>query len=142
MSLKQPILLEFCAPPAGVVIVNDRVSIHTQGIRRVVLVHGVIVAHYEISDHSAEAYAMLILLNSGYADQKEIARAFECSTRSIRRYGQRFDSGGLPALGRASGRPSEITPKEADAQDRTILRMKERGFSNRGIAQRMGLTEN
>jgi len=142
MSIEQQVLLKFCAPPTGVVIVNDRVSIHTEGVRRALLVHGVIVAHYEINDHAAEAYAMLTLLDSGYADQKEIARAFMCSTRSIRRYEQRFESGGLGALGRASGRPSEITPKEADAQDRTILRMKERGFSNRGIAQRMGLTEN
>lgn len=142
MPLKQQTLLEFYAPPAGVVNVNDRVSIHTQGIRRVVLVHGVIIAHFDVSDHAAEAYAMLTLLDSGYADQKEIARAFECSTRSIRRYEQRFESGGLLTLGRSSGRPSEITPKEADAQDRAILRMKERGFSNRGIAQRLGLTEN
>ena len=142
MSIEQQVLLKFCAPPTSVVIVNDRVSIHTEGVRRALLVHGVIVAHYEINDHAAEAYAMLTLLDSGYADQKEIARAFMCSTRSIRRYEQRFESGGLGALGRASGRPSEITPKEADAQDRTILRMKERGFSNRGIAQRMGLTEN
>jgi hypothetical protein len=142
MSPEQQELLKFYAPPAGIVIVNDRVSIHTQGIRRVVLVHGVIIAHYEISDHAAEAYAMLTLLNSSYADQIEIARAFTCSTRSIRRYAQRFESSGLAALARTSGRPSEITPKEADAQDRTILRMKERGFSNRGIAQRMGLTEN
>jgi hypothetical protein len=57
MSSEQQTPLELSAPPVGVVIVNDRVSIHTQGVRRVVLAHGVIVAHYEISDHAAEAYA-------------------------------------------------------------------------------------
>ena len=142
MLPEQQILLEFCAPPTGVIVVNDRVCIRTEGARRLVLVHGVIVAHYEISDRAAEEYAMLILFGSGYADQGEIARAFGYSTRSIRRYEQRFESGGLPALGHTPGRPSEIAPKETDGRDRTILRMKERGFSNRGIAQRLGLAEN
>jgi transposase len=142
MSPEQKVLLKFCAPPAGVVVVNDRVCIRTEGLRRVVLVHGVIVAHYDISDRAAEEYAMLTLFGAGYADQDEIARAFGYSTRSIRRYEQRFESGGLPALGRTPGRPSEIAPKEADGRDRTILRLKERGFSNRGIAQRLGLVEN
>ena len=142
MLPEQQVLLEFCAPPTGVIVVNDRVCIRTEGARRLVLVHGVIVAHYEISDRAAEEYAMLTLFGSGYADQGEIARAFGYSTRSIRRYEQRFESGGLPALGHAPGRPSEIAPKETDGRDRTILRMKERGFSNRGIAQRLGLAEN
>jgi len=142
MSPEQQVLLEFCAPPPGVIIVNDRVCLRTEGSRRVVLVHGVIVAHYDISDRAAEEYAMLNLLGSEYADQKEIARAFVCSTRSIRRYEQRFEWGGLSALGRTPGRPSEIAPKEREGRDRTILRMKERGFSNRDIAQRLGLAEN
>jgi hypothetical protein len=131
MSPEQRILLEFCAPASGVIIVNDRVCIHTEGFRRVVLVHGVIVAHYDKNDRAAEEYAMLTLLDSGYAEQEEIACAFSCSARSIRRYSQKFALGGLPALGRTRGRPSEITPQKTDERDRTILRMKERGFSNR-----------
>ena len=142
MSPEQRILLDFCKPPSGVIVVNDRVCIHTEGFRRVVLVHGVIVAHYDKDDRAAEEYALLTLLDSGYAEQKEIAFAFSCSARSIRRYSERFESGGLPALGRARGRPSKVVPKKADERDRTILRMKERGFSNRGIAQRLGLAEN
>jgi transposase len=142
MSHEQQVLLEFCAPPAGVIVVNDRVCIRTEGSRRVVLVHGVIVAHYDINDRAAEEYSMLTLFGSGYADQDEIARAFGYSTRSIRRYEQQFESGGLHALGRTRGRPSEKVPKEADGRDRKILHLKEKGFSNRGIAQRMGLAEN
>ena len=142
MSPEQQILLDFCPPPAGIIIINDRVCLHSDGPRRVVLVHGVIVAHYDMRDRAAEEYAMLTLLDSGYAGQKEIARAFRCSERSIRRYAQRFESSGLPALGRTPGRPSANAPKEPDGQDRMILRMKEKGFSNRGIAQRLGITEN
>lgn len=142
MSPEQQILLEFCPPPAGIIIVNDRVCLHSEGSRRVVLVHGVIVAHYDMRDRAAEEYAMLTLFDSGYADQKEIARAFRCSERSIRRYAQRFELRGLPALGHTPGRPSAIALKETDGRDRMILRMKEKGFSNRGIAQRLGLAEN
>jgi acyl carrier protein len=53
MSHEQQVLLEFCAPPAGVIVVYDRVCIRTEGSRRVVLVHGVIVAHYDINDRAA-----------------------------------------------------------------------------------------
>jgi transposase len=141
MAPDQKILLEFCTPPSGVLVVNDRVSIHTEGLRRVILVHGVIVAHYDKNDHSAEEYAMLTLLNSGYAEPEQIANAFKCSSRSVRRYSERFESGGLPALGRGKGRPSKSEQKKPDERDKTILRMKERGFSNRGIAQRLGLAE-
>lgn len=142
MSPEQRTLLGFCTPPSGVVIVNDRVCIHAEGFRRVILVHGVIVAHYDKNDRAAEEYAMLTLLDSGYAEQEEVARAFTRSTRSIRRYSERFELGGLPALGRAQGRPSKVALRKTDERDRTILRMKERGFSNRGIAQRLGLAEN
>src|SRR5512137_2578530 len=114
MSPEQQILLEFYPPRAGIIIVNDRVCLHSEGPRRVVLVHGVIVAHYDMRDRAAEEYAMLTLLDSGYADQKEIARTFRCSERSIRRYAQRFELSGLPALGRTPGRPSAIAPKETD----------------------------
>lgn len=142
MSPEQQILLEFCAPPSGVIVVNDRVCIHSEGFRRVVLVHGVIIAHYDKNDRAAEEYALLTLLDSGYAKQEEIACAFSCSTRSIRRYSQRFELGGLPALGLIRGRPTGVAPKKTDARGKTILRMKERGFSNRGIAKRLGLAEN
>lgn len=139
MSPKQRVLLEFYAPPAGVVVVNDRVCVWTDGARRLVLVHGVIVAHYDISDRAAEEYAMLTLFGLGYADQNEIARAFGFSTRSLRRYEQRLESGGLRALGRTAGRPSALTPNRPNGRDQTILPLKEKGFSNRGIAQQLGL---
>jgi transposase len=142
MSPEQQILLEFCPPPAGILIVNDRVCLHSEGFRRVVLVHGVIVAHYDMRDRAAEEYAMLTLMDSGYADQKEIARAFRCSERSIRRYAQRFELSGLPVLGRTPGRPAAVASKATDRRDRMTLRMKEKGFSNRGIAQHLGLAEN
>lgn len=142
MSPQQQLLLELSPPPAGIVVVNDRVNIRTEGTHRVVCVHGVVLAHYDVGDRAAEAYAMVTLFELGYADQDETARAFAYSTRSLRRYQERFESGGLLALGRPRGRPSDKTARRVDGRDRTILRLKEQGFSNRGVAQRLGLVEN
>ena len=73
------------AASSGVITVNDGVSIRTEGTHRVVAVHGVVLAHFDVADRTAAAYAMLTLFESGYADQDDIARAFGCSCRSISR---------------------------------------------------------
>lgn len=127
--------------PSEIVTINDRVSVRTDGTHRVVSVHGVVAAHYDRSDHAAEAYAMVTLVESGYADQNEVARAFGYSSRSVRRYQERLAAGGVRALGRPRGRPSGVTSSRPSARDRTILRLKARGLSNRAIAQRVGVVE-
>jgi len=126
---------------SGVITVNDGVSIRTEGTHRVVSVHGVVLAHFDVADRTAAAYAMLTLFESGYADQDHIARAFGCSSRSLRRYQARLETGGVQALGRPRGRPSQRSPRRATGRDRTILRLKDRGVSNRAIAHRLGLAE-
>ena len=70
-----------------------------------IFVHGVIFSHYAIEDRTAEAYAMVLLFESGYADQNDIARCFGYSARSLRRYQERLKVGGLSALARPEGRP-------------------------------------
>src|SRR5258706_1644378 len=90
------------APSSDTVVVNDRVCFQTEEKQRVVFVHGVIFSHYAIEDRTAEAYAMVLLFESGYADQNDIARCFGYSARSLRRYqerlkvGDRHRSGGHP----------------------------------------------
>ena len=129
------------AASSDVITVNDGVSIRTEGTHRVVSVHGVVLAHFDVADRTAAAYAMLTLFESGYADQDDIARAFGCSCRSVRRYQARLEAGGVQALGRPRGRPSQWRPTRATGRDRTILRLKDRGVSNRAIAHRLGLAE-
>jgi hypothetical protein len=99
----------------------------------VVFVHGVIFSHYAIEDRTAEAYAMVLLFESGYADQNDIARCFGYSARSLRRYQERLKIGGLSALARPEGRPSGSSAghKRNHERDRTILRLKAKGMSNR-----------
>ncbi len=86
-------------------LVNDRVSFQTEDDQRVIYVQGVIFAHYSREDRCAEAYALVKLYESGYADQNDLARCFGYSTRTLRRYQQRLETGGLSALVRPGGRP-------------------------------------
>ena len=141
MLPQQKALLEFPAPPSGTVVVNDRVSIRTEGTHRAVFVQGLVLLHYDVGDRAAEACAMVTLFEAGYADQNDIARAFGYSPRSLRRYQERIESGGLPSLTRPRGRPSHKGPRRIDGRDRTILRLKEHGLSARAIAVRLGFSE-
>ena len=57
-------------------------------------------------DRMAEAHAMVSLVEQGWASQNEVARAFGCSVRTVRRYQRRFEEGGLAALGRTERLPA------------------------------------
>jgi DNA-binding CsgD family transcriptional regulator len=142
-SSQQAELLPVPAPLPGSALVNPPVGIQTEGSQRVILVHGIVFSHYSTQDRAAEAYAMVTLFESGYADQNDIARTFGYSTRTLRRYQQHLEAGGLRALVRPQGRPPASSPLPAriPARDRTILRLKAKGRSNRWIAGRLGLSE-
>jgi DNA-binding CsgD family transcriptional regulator len=130
-------------PTAGTILVNDHVCVETEQGQRVLFVHGIVFSHYSIKDRSAEAYAMVQLFESGYADQNDIARCFGYSVRTLRRYQERFKAGGLSALARPRGRPvvrSSLHNKFHE-RDGTILRLKAKEMSNRWIAGRLGLSE-
>ncbi len=141
MLPKQSTLLEFPAPPPGTVVVNDRVTVRTEGTHRAVFVQGLVLTHYDVADRAAEACAMVTLFEAGYADQNDIARAFAYSPRTLRRYQEQIESGGLSSLGRPRGRPSEKGARRIDKRDRTILSLKEHGLSTRAIAVRLGFSE-
>src|SRR5216684_54457 len=129
------------SPVPQMMFVNDRVSFQTEGNQRVILVHGVVYSHYSREDRTAEAYALVSLYESGYADQNDLARSFGYSTRTLRRFQERLHSGGLSALARPEGRPADGSIPKPTPRDRTILRLKAQGISNRGIAGRLGLDE-
>ena len=123
---------------AGIQI-NHRCLIRTEQDYRIVIVSGIPLAQYAVSDQMAESYAMVSLVEQGWASQKEVARAFGCSTRSVRRYQCRLDSGGLPALGRPRGYPSK-RPRVSHARERLLGRLKAQGMANKEIARRLGVT--
>jgi hypothetical protein len=133
----------FAAAPGSTVYVSEQVSFRTEGTQRVICVHGVVFAHYKVGDRAAETYAMITLCESGYASQTGIARSFGYSARSMRRYQERFEAGGIAALARAAGRPvgAPIGNRKERGRDRTILHLKTTGMSNRAIAGRLGVSE-
>ncbi|MEK7218675.1 MAG: putative transposase, partial [Patescibacteria group bacterium] len=97
-------------------------------------------AHYAVGDRLGEAYAMVNLVNQGWARQAEVARAFRCDVRTVRRNQRRAEEGGLAALGRHRGYPRG-RPRTSRARDRKVERWKAEGFSNREIGHRLGVTE-
>jgi DNA-binding NarL/FixJ family response regulator len=133
----------FVAPAGSTVYVSDRVSVRTEGTQRVISVHGVVFAHYDLADRVAEAYAMIMLCESGYATQLQVARSFGYSARSLRRDQERFEAGGVSSLARAGGRPAgtRIPSRKERGRDQSILHLKKQGWSNRGIAGRLGVSE-
>jgi transposase len=122
------------------VIINSRCRLTTEGDRRVVVVAGLPVHHYSGDDLVAEAYAMVLLVDSGFAQQNEVARAFGVSTRTVRRHQQRYAEGGMSALATRSGwRPG--WRRIALRRLQLIQRLKADGLNNCEIARRLGVTE-
>jgi DNA-binding CsgD family transcriptional regulator len=125
-------------PPDGVQVVNDRCLVRTQDGHRVVIVAGIVLVQYAVGDRLAEAHARVALVEQGWADQNDVARAFGCSARTVRREQARFEDGGLAALGQARGYP-QGRPRITLAQ--SVERLKRDGHSNREIARRLGIHE-
>jgi len=133
----------FAEPAAcvdGIVHINDRCRLQTQDGHRVVSVSGLALAHYVVGDRMGEAYAMASLVDQGWARQNEVARAFGCAERTVRRHQRRFESGGMAALGRPGGYPRG-RPRVPLSRDTSVSRWKADGLANREIATRLGITE-
>jgi transposase len=121
-------------------VINERCLLRNQDGHCVVVVSGMVLAQYASNDRMAEAHAMVSLAEQGWADQIEIARAFVCSARTVRRYQRRFESGGLAALGHGDGYP-QGRARLANARERLVQRLKASGVGQREIARRIGVNE-
>src|SRR5271157_5005946 len=120
--------------------INARCSLLVEDELRVVRTVGLPFAHWMAGDRMAEAQAMVNLVAGGWADQVEVARAFGCSTRTVRRHQRRYEDGGLTALGRSSGYPSGRA-RLRTTDMKLVMRLHADGASNRMIAGRLGITE-
>ena len=139
MSAQQALALPSPAA-SNTVVINARCSLRIEADQRVIVVAGLPVHHYRAEDAVAEAYAMVFLVESGFAQQTEVSRAFARSVRSVRRYQRRYAQGGMGALGRAEGwrrGRRRISRKRL----RSIEMLKSQGMSNRAIAHRLGVSE-
>ena len=126
--------------PENVRVINNRCLVRTQDGYCVVMVSGIVLAHYATTDRMAQAHAMVSLVEQGWADQLEVARAFNQSTRTVRRQQRRFEDGGLAALGCANGYPSGRTRLPVARQE-LVHKLKANGHSNCEIARRLGVSE-
>jgi len=139
MNAQQALALPMPAA-SNTVVINARCSLRIEADQRVIVVAGLPVHHYRAEDGVAEAYAMVFLVESGFAQQTEVARAFARSERSVRRYQRRYAQGGMAVLGRAAGwrrGRRRISSKRL----RSIEMLKSQGVSNRAIAHRLGVSE-
>jgi len=82
---------------------------------------------------------MVSLTDQGWADQNEVAKAFGCSTRTLRRYQQRFEEGGLPALARLGGYPLGRA-RMRTSRRHWVQQLKTKGYSHGEIARRLGVS--
>jgi transposase len=123
----------------GVTILNSCCRLQNDGEETVVVVSGSPIAHFRANDLPAKANAMVMLVEHGWAMQVEVARAFSCDVRTVRRAQQRYDEAGLAALGRPDGYPKGRC--RGRARDRRVAELKADGCSNREIARRFGCDE-
>ncbi len=126
------------SPPFNTVAINGRCTLRREGRLRVVSVAGLPMHHWTDGDWMAETYAMVSLVRCGYADQNEVARAFGCSTRTLRRCQRRYEAGGMSMLGRSSGRP-QGTQAEQSPWVQTTAALKRNGITVPAIAQRFSV---
>jgi len=125
--------------PEGLRVINDRCLVRTQEGHRVVIVSGIILAQYAVTDRMAEAHAMISLVEQGWADQKDVARVFGYAARTVRRQQRRFDEGGLAALGRKGGYPTGRA-RLASCRIKRVQQLRAAGNSHRQIARLMGVS--
>ena len=78
--------------------INARCVLRAEGEHRVVVVAGLAAHHFNARDAVAAAYAMVFLVDAGFATQKEAAVAFDCCERTVRRHQERYHEGGMVAL--------------------------------------------
>ena len=139
MSTQQALALPSSAP-SNTVVINARCSLRIEADQRVIVVAGLPVHHYRAEDAVAEAYAMVFLVESGFAQQTDAARAFDRSVRTIRRYQERYAHGGMAALGQEEGW-RRGRRRVSGKRLRSIEMLKSKGMSNRAIAHRLGVSE-
>jgi len=139
MSTQQALALPLPAA-SDTVVINLRCSLRMEADQRVIVVAGLPVHRYCAGDAVAEAYAMVFLVESGFAQQTDVARAFARSVRTVRRHQRRYAQGGMAALGCEQGW-RRGRRRISGQRLRGIEILKSQGMSNRAIAHRLGVSE-
>jgi len=116
--------------------INARCSLKREGSLRMVSVAGLPMHQWVAGDRLGESYAIVNLIQCGYAQQTEVARAFGSTTRTVRRLQRRHELAGASGLGRSSGRPAGTQGAPGDWVC-TAQVLHRAGTGIRAIAQRL-----
>lgn len=116
--------------------INGRCLLRREGRVWMVSVAGLPMHQWTRGDAAAEAYARVSLVRCGYADQNEVAKAFGCSTRTLRRQERLYERLGIEGLGRRRGRPVG-TRGPANAWVQAAKGLQKQGLAVRTIAERL-----
>ena len=140
MKTQQSLPLKHAEAAPSTIHISSKCNYREEGELRVIFANGIPLFHYALGDKAANQYAMIHLVESGLANQQEVAAAFNCSRLTIFRSKKRFEKGGMAAL-----IPKKTGPKDGSkidkAKARRILSLKEKGLTNVAIASRLGLKE-
>src|SRR2546430_16237728 len=98
MSAQQALALPLPAA-SNTVVINARCSLRIEAGQRVIVVAGLPVHHYRAEDAVAEGYAMVFLVEAGFAQQTDVAGAFARPGRTAGRCPRRYPRGGAGAPG-------------------------------------------
>ena len=126
--------------PGTTSVINDRCEVRTHNGHRLVIVSGAVFARYVLGDRMAESYAIANLVEQGLANQCDVARAFGCCTRTVRRHQQCFEDGGLAELEVSSGYLRGSAPV-LNSRSRLVQQLEIEGHSHGEIARRIGISE-
>lgn len=89
--------------PSRSKVINARCTLRAEADQRVILGGGLGVHHSCAADAVAEAYAMLMWVDAGFAQQVQVARALGLCERTVRRQQDRYAVAGMVGLGRPQG---------------------------------------
>ncbi|HQT95593.1 MAG TPA: hypothetical protein PK435_13245 [Thermoanaerobaculaceae bacterium] len=134
----QPELGLVIRPSPDIITINGKCTLKKNGVARVVYVAGLPIYHWTDGDCRAESSAMVNLVMSGFADQNDVAQAFQKTPRTLRRIQRRFEAEGSDGLGRSRGRPQD-TQSAPSLWVQTARVLQRTGLNVRDIAHRLGV---
>ncbi len=131
--MEQPELdLRIISDPSTVQI-NGKCMLKKRDGKFAVHITGLPVYTWKSGDKATEAYAMVSLVEHGYAEQSVVARAFGISERTLRRKQRNYESRGMEGLRSSGGRPRG-SKSEPQSMVKAANTLKQRGKNIRDIA--------
>ncbi len=122
------------------VIVNDRVWYRDDDGVRAVFIDDQPFCTYDLADKVQHRFCACQLVESKLAKQREVARTFGVTERTLGRWRKRLRKGGIEALVRRKGGPRKRR-KVDGAVARKIVALYKKGHTKVDIASRLGLSE-